>query len=512
MARDSTKFLCQSCGHEEVRWMGRCPGCGEWNSFTEVKIPGAAGGGEGKGARGYGSHRAAGRPAQGAAGEGVGQPGFAPSRGEGPLRAVPLAEISSAQAKRLAVEPEEVSRVLGGGLVEGSVVLLGGEPGVGKSTLLTGLALRWVRAGVRVLYIAGEESPAQIRMRGERLGFDSKREPGFLILDDVQLERLLYALYDDRAAHPDTPCVVIADSVQTLHSEAIDGWPGSVSQIRYCGGVLADFARQTGCPVFLLGHVTKSGELAGPKLLEHMVDTVLYFEGSEGGAVRMVRAFKNRFGATGELAILEMRSDGLQPVDEAGALFLSGRRGVEPGAAVCAVRNGSRIFLVEVQALVSPTRYGTPQRVVQGVDSKRVALLAAILEKRAGMDIAGCDIFVKVAGGARLDDPAADLAILAALASSLREVPVPVDTLVLGEVGLTGELRDVSDRASRLREASRHGFTRVVAARAKRHRNREEGLTIDAAVSVEEAVALALAPTRAAPAPTPVKPAAPREG
>ncbi len=464
-----------------------------------MKLPGTTG--EGKGARGYGSRRGGAGGGQAAAGGAGGQPGFAPGRGEGPLRPVPLAEVASAQARRLAVEPEEVARVLGGGLVEGSVVLLGGEPGVGKSTLLTGLALRWVRAGVRVLYIAGEESPAQIRLRGERMGFDPRREPGFLVLDDVQLERLLQALYDDRAEHPGVACVVIADSVQTLHSGAIDAWPGSVSQIRYCGGVLADFARQTGCPVFLVGHVTKSGDLAGPKLLEHMVDTVLYFEGTEGGVVRMVRAFKNRFGATGELAILEMRHEGLVPVDEAGALFLSGRRGVEPGAAVCAVRNGSRVFLTEVQALVAPTRYGTPQRVVQGVDSKRVALLAAILEKRAGLDLAGCDIFVKVAGGARLDDPGADLAIMAALASSLREVPIPVDTLVLGEVGLTGELRDVTDRDSRLREAARHGFTRVVTARAKRHRHKEEGLAVEAAVSVEEAVALALAggPPRAAP-------------
>jgi DNA repair protein RadA/Sms len=373
-------------------------------------------------------------------------------------------------------------------------VLLGGEPGVGKSTLLTGLGLWWARRGVRVLYVAGEESPAQIRMRAERLGFTPAQEPGFAILPEVQLERLLEALHVDRESHADQPCVVIADSVQSLHSEVIDAWPGSVSQIRYCGGVLADFARQAGTPVFLVGHVTKTGDLAGPKLLEHMVDTVLYFEGSGGGAIRLVRAFKNRFGTTGELAVLEMRSTGLVPVEEAGVLFLSGRRGSEPGAAVCAVKNGSRIFLVEVQALVSPTRYGTPQRVVQGVDSKRVALLAAILEKRAGMDIAGCDIFVKVAGGGRLDDPGADLAILVALASSLREIPVPADVLVLGEVGLTGEVRDVVDRTGRLREAARHGFRRAVAATVKRARRKEEGLELEVAGSVEEAVALALRP------------------
>jgi len=433
VAKANTKYICQNCGHEEIRWLGRCPGCQEWNSFSEIKkAPSRSGP---KGARGYrsGEDRIRSRPH--AAGTGRargfgGETGGAAGDGAVP---VSLSEISSAESRRLPVEPTEVARVLGGGLVEGSVVLLGGEPGVGKSTLLTGLALWWVRQGIRVIYIAGEESPAQIRMRAERLGFQADREAGPALMAEVQLETLLDALYDDREAYPDVPCVVIADSVQTLHSEVIDAFPGSVSQIRYCGGVLADFARQTRSPVFLVGHVTKSGELAGPKLLEHMVDTVLYFEGSGGGAIRMVRAVKNRFGTTGELAILEMRQNGLVPVDEAGALFLSGRRGVEPGSAVCAVKNGSRIFLVEVQALVSPTRYGTPQRVVQGVDSKRVALLAAILEKRAGLDLAGCDIFVKVAGGGRVDDPAADLAILTALASSLRERPIPMDTLVPGQ-------------------------------------------------------------------------------
>jgi len=474
MPKSTTRYVCGNCGHEEVRWLGRCPQCGEWNSLTEFKT----GKTEGKG-RGAGFGRA--RPT-------------AIADGDTP-RPRPLADVTSAGRERLPVTPEEIARVLGGGLVTGSVVLLGGEPGVGKSTLLTGLALDWTRKGVRVLYVAGEESPAQIRMRAERMGFDPRASEGFHILDEVDLERLLAALYEDRAQE-DGPCVVIADSIQTLHSGEIDAFPGSVGQIRYCGGVLADYARATGRPVFLVGHVTKSGDLAGPKLLEHMVDTVLYFEGSGGAAVRMVRAVKNRFGATGELAILEMQGDGLAPVDEAGALFLSGRRGEEPGSAVCAVRNGSRTFLVEVQALVSPSRYGTPQRVVQGVDSKRVALLAAILEKRAGLDLAGCDIFVKVAGGARLEDPGADLAIVTALASSLREIPVPVDTLVLGEVGLTGDVRGVGDRPGRLREAVRHGFKRAVLARAKRQRKTEQGLSVAAAATVDEAVALALALSR----------------
>ncbi len=483
MAKNTTRFYCKSCGHEELRWLGQCPGCREWNTFAEVKVVGKAGH---KGARGF---SAGGR--RPAAVEGGGKP-----------RPVPLARVASAETNRLPVEPAEVARVLGGGLVEGSVVLLGGEPGVGKSTLLTGLALWWVRQGLKVIYVAGEESPAQIRMRAERLGFSPEKEEGFHILPEVQLESLMEILDRETGGDDKTgeraSTVIIADSIQTLHSEHIDSFPGSPTQIRYCGGVLADFARRSGHPVFLVGHVTKSGDLAGPKLLEHMVDTVLYFEGSGGGPIRMVRAVKNRFGTTGELAVLEMRAEGLVPVDQAGVLFLSGRRGVEPGSAVCAVKNGSRIFLVEVQALVSTSRYGTPQRVVQGVDSKRVALLAAILEKRAGMDLTGCDIFVKVAGGGRIDDPGADLAIIVALASSLRERPVPLDNLVLGEVGLTGEIRQVADLDSRLREAGRHGFARAILARtegSRPHRGKIEGMELVTVTSVEEAVALALQPS-----------------
>jgi len=478
MAKNSTRFYCKSCGHEELRWLGQCPGCREWNTFDEVKI--AKSGGT-KGSRGFQSSA---RPV--GFGQGTAKAGAR-------ARPTPLAKVASADENRIPVEPAEVAMVLGGGLVEGSVVLLGGEPGVGKSTLLTGLALWWVRQGLRVLYVSGEESPAQVRMRAERLGFKPDSEDGFSILPEVHLENLMETLQEEIGADG-PPCVVIADSIQTLHSESIDSFPGSPTQIRYCGGVMADFARRSRCPVFLVGHVTKSGDLAGPKLLEHMVDTVLYFEGSGGGAIRMVRAVKNRFGTTGELAVMEMRADGLVPVDQAGVLFLSGRGGDEPGSAVCAVKNGSRTFLVEVQALVSTSRYGTPQRVVQGVDSKRVALLAAILEKRAGLDLGGCDIFVKVAGGGRIEDPAADLAIMAALASSLREKPVPLDTVIIGEVGLTGEVRQVSDTASRLREAARHGFKRALLARGEGRKPKSEGLKLEPVSSVEEAVALSLQP------------------
>ncbi len=503
MAKKSTRFYCKTCGHEELRWAGQCPGCREWNTFTEMKITTGSGSGT-KGTRGFSAKN---KEPIGFGGGGRSGAAVAWPEAVGPdgrLRPVPLAKINSADKKRLPVEPAEVANVLGGGLVEGSVVLLGGEPGVGKSTLLTGLALWWVRQGIRVIYVAGEESPGQIRMRAERLGFAPDKEDGFDIMPEVHLETLLEALRTAlESDEEDRPCVLIADSIQTLHSEHIDAFPGSPTQIKYCGGVLADFARQTGHPVFLVGHVTKSGDLAGPKLLEHMVDTVLYFEGSGGGAIRMVRAVKNRFGTTGELAVMEMRAEGLVPVDQAGVHFLSGRRGVEPGSSVCAVKNGSRTFLVEVQALVSSSRYGTPQRVVQGVDSKRVALLCAILEKRAGLDLGGCDIFVKVAGGGRIDDPGADLAIMAALASSLREKPVPLDTLILGEVGLTGEVRQVTDLESRLREAARHGFTRALLAETKTGGKRSgaqtrkvQGMELVSVASVEGAMGLALLPSK----------------
>ena len=471
MAKTSVHYVCGDCGHSEVRWYGRCPSCNAFGTFKEFR---EARTGAARQQRGFQS---------------------APEVDARRAPLVPLREVDASRAARLPVEPEEISRVLGGGLVEGSVVLLGGEPGVGKSTLLTGLALSWVRRGVRVLYVAGEESAAQIRLRAERLGFAPDREEGFEIVAEVRLEPLLETLNEALSAR-EGPAVIIADSIQTLHGDQVDSYPGSPNQIRHCGSTLADLARRRGCPVFLVGHVTKSGDLAGPKLLEHMVDTVLYFEGSGGGAIRLVRAVKNRFGTTGELAVLEMRADGLVPVADAGALFLGNVGGLgspEPGASVCAVRNGSRVFLVEVQALVAPSRYGTPQRVVQGVDSKRVSLLAAILEKRAGLDLAGCDVFVKVAGGSRLDDPAADLAIITALASSLRERPLCGGTLVLGEVGLTGELRPAAAMSERLREARRHGFTRAVCAGSGGEAPvAPAGLELVYARSVEEAVSSAL--------------------
>lgn len=419
--------------------MGRCPACGAWNSFEETSDGLAAG----PATRGF-QRRMTAAAANGSGGADT-----------EPVEAIALSQIPTDRLHRLKVEPEELARVLGGGIVQGSLLLCGGAPGVGKSTLLTMLAGQLAHAGRRVVYLSGEESAAQVRRRAERL---SAAADGFFLLEEPVLERVLPPLYQN------PPALLVVDSIQSVGSDAVEGIPGSVSQIRTCGGLFADFARTTGCAVALIGHVTKEGELAGPRLLEHLVDTVLYFEPEAGGSVRLVRAFKNRFGATGELAVLEMGPHGLVPVRDASALFLAGRRSDEPGSAVTSILSGSRPFLVEVQALLSSTQYATPARVVSGLDSKRVALLAAVLERRGGMQLVGQDVFVKVAGGLHVTDPAADLAVIAAMASSLRERAVPAHLICVGEVGLTGELRPVSGLETRLAEARAHGFTRAVVA------------------------------------------------
>ncbi|HKK73179.1 MAG TPA: DNA repair protein RadA [Candidatus Krumholzibacteria bacterium] len=433
MAKDTRRFQCSECEHVELRWMGRCPSCGAWNSLQETRVEPP----EGDGAPG---RRRAGR------------------RGDSsrPLsRPTPIDRVPRAAFERRPIEPEEFSRVLGGGLVPGSLLLLGGAPGVGKSTLLTMICGQLARRGESVVYLSAEESGAQVRARAERLG---ATHDAFLLVEQPVLERVLPGLYDD------PPALLVVDSIQTVISEEHDSTPGLVSQIRTCGSLLADFARTTGCAVVVVGHVTKDGDLAGPRVLEHLVDTVLYFEPQDEDSVRMVRAFKNRFGRTGELAVLEMTSTGLRPVRDASALFLSGRRQGETGSAVSCIVSGTRPLLVEVQALLVSSQYGTPTRVVTGIDTKRVAQLAAILEARGDVQLIGNDVYVKVAGGLRLNDPAADLSLLLAMASSLREVPLPSDLIALGEVGLTGELRRVGQLDLRLEEARAHGFRRALVA------------------------------------------------
>lgn len=449
MAKKRSIYRCQQCGHEALRWMGQCPACQEWNSLEESASV-VREGGERPGRRGGAS--------------------------SGP---VPIQHVVQKDLQRIAVDPPELARVLGGGVVPGSFLLLGGAPGVGKSTLLTQLAGQFARSGRRVVYLSAEESAGQVRSRAQRLGAE---HDGFLLAEEPVLERILPGLYDD------PPDLLVVDSIQTVISEEVESAAGMVAQIRICGGLLADFARSTGCAVLLIGHVTKEGDLAGPRVLEHLVDTVLYFEPQDDGVVRMVRAFKNRFGRTGELAVMEMRESGLHPVRDASALFLAGRQVGETGSSVSCILSGSRPFLVEMQSLLVKTQYASPTRVVTGVDSKRVAQLAAILERRSELQVLGHDIYVKVAGGLRVADPATDLALAVAMASSLLDRPLPADLIILGEVGLTGELRRVPQLGARLEEARAHGFARaLVAAPGSDGPPRLEGMEIASVSQIREA-------------------------
>lgn len=472
MAKDTTRYRCSACEHVELRWMGKCPSCGAWNTLEETRVSPTAGA-ERAPVRRAAAHR---------------------SDTNRPLaKPTPIGQVPRPEIERRPIEPEEFARVLGGGLVPGSLLLLGGAPGVGKSTLLTQICGQLAARGDKVVYLSAEESAAQVRGRAERLG---ALGDAFLLVEQPVLERVLPGLYDD------PPQLLVVDSIQTVISEDLEATPGLVSQIRTCGSLLADFARTTGCAVVLVGHVTKEGDLAGPRVLEHLVDTVLYFEPQEDASVRMLRAFKNRFGRTGELAVMEMTSEGLRPVRDASALFLAGRRQGETGSSVTCVVSGTRPLLVEVQALLVPSQYGTPTRVVTGIDTKRVAQLAAILEARGDVQLIGNDVYVKVAGGLRLADPAADLALVLAMASSLREVPLPPDLIALGEVGLTGELRRTAQVDLRLEEARAHGFRRaLVGGDDAKALPRVDGIAVEAVATVRDALRLAFESRTAAGGP-----------
>jgi DNA repair protein RadA/Sms len=426
MARPKTTYVCTACGHRPPKWAGRCPGCGAWNTVEE---------------------RAPADPA--AAPEAARQVRLTDA-----LRPVPLDRIDTREGGELRVRTgiAELDDVLGGGLVAGSLTLLGGDPGVGKSTLLLMALDRFARRGLPVLYATGEESARQIRLRADRLGVVG---PHLQVLAQTDFDVIEAATREAR------PVVLVVDSVQTVHSEAASGIPGSVSQIREVAHRAMQLAKGTGTATFLVGHVTKAGELAGPKVLEHFVDTVLYFEGDGRSALRILRASKNRFGAAGELGLFEMGEEGLREVPDASARLLAERDPEAPGTAVVATLEGSRPLLAEVQALAGAPGVPSPARTCVGVDRSRVLMLAAVLQKQ-GVGLQDRDLFVNAAGGVRLAEPAADLAILAALASSALDRPLPRDTLVLGEVGLVGEVRAVSHPALRLKEAARHGFRRAV--------------------------------------------------
>jgi DNA repair protein RadA/Sms len=420
-------FVCQECGAQAPKWAGRCAECGAWNSMVEER---------------------AADPAAAAAAAGNRYSQFAPG-----ASAKLYAEVETANALRLSTGIGEFDRVLGGGVVPGSLVLLGGEPGIGKSTLLLQAAAHFARQVGPVLYASGEESEHQIKSRGDRLGVG---DPPLYLLSETCIERILEEIARLK------PALVVVDSVQTVFSLKFQSAPGSIGQVREAATQFLFAAKGQNIPTVLVGHVTKDGSLAGPKVLEHVVDTVLYFEGERHHSHRVVRAVKNRFGAVSELGVFEMTGLGLRPVANPSKLFLSERASGTPGSAVLCCVEGSRPILVEVQALVSTSSFGNARRMAIGIDQNRLSLLLAVLEKRAGLTLAGDDVYVNIAGGMSIEEPAADLSVVAAVASSVRNRGLAPATAVFGEVGLSGEIRGIPQAALRIREAAQMGFTRIV--------------------------------------------------
>lgn len=431
MAKVKTAFFCTNCGAESPKWMGQCPSCKEWNSLIEEKIVKP-------------TSREESRQNWRAAGDN--KKGLAFGKGPAPIR---LPDVKAGEVQRLEAPDEELNRVLGGGIVPGSIVLFGGQPGIGKSTLLLQLALG---LGKKVLYVSGEESEEQIKMRADRLGGQAAN---CFLLTETNTTKVL------KHAQQLKPELLIADSIQTLHSPHVESMAGTVSQVRECAAELQRFAKETNIPVFLIGHITKEGSIAGPKLLEHIVDAVLQFEGDRHYTYRILRTLKNRFGSTDELGIYQMHTAGLREVSNPSELLLSNRDENLSGSAVAATLEGMRPMLIEVQGLVSTAVYGTPQRSATGFDLRRLSMLLAVLEKRAGLSLGNQDVFLNIAGGIKVDDPAIDLSIIAALLSSGTDVSVPTNYAFAGEVGLSGEIRAVNRIEQRVQEADRLGFKRI---------------------------------------------------
>jgi len=444
MAKATTRFVCSACGAVFPRWVGRCEACGEWNTLTEEAIEA--------------------------------KPGPA-ARATTPGRRVSLVGLTgeAAPPPRVPTGIAELDRVLGGGLVPASVVLVGGDPGIGKSTLLLQAAALLARAGRRVVYVSGEEAVDQIRMRARRLGLDDAR---LALAAAINVRDIVQTLEQESDA-----ALVVIDSIQTMWLDTVDSAPGTVSQVRAAGFELIRLAKSRGFALILVGHVTKEGALAGPRVLEHMVDAVLYFEGERGHQFRILRGAKNRFGATDEIGVFEMTDRGLAEVPNPSALFLAERRGNISGSAVFAGLEGTRPVLVEVQALLAPNPGGSPRRSVVGWDSGRLAMLLAVLETRCGLRLAGFDVYLNVAGGLRVGEPAADLAVAAALASAATDQPTSAGTVYFGEVGLSGEVRQVAQAEARLKEAQKLGFERAVlprrVARGGRPLAAPEGLALE---------------------------------
>ena len=425
MAKARTQFICQNCGTVHSRWAGKCDGCGEWNTIVEEDPMGGIGGG----------------------------PGKVPKKG----RAVALTSLSGdiEEAPRIETGISELDRVTGGGFVRGSAVLVGGDPGIGKSTLLMQAAAALSRKGQKVIYVSGEEAVAQIRLRAQRLHAD---KTDVLLAAETNVEDILATL----AESGKRPDLAIIDSIQTLWSDTADSAPGTVTQVRVGAQAMIRFAKQTGAAIVLVGHVTKDGQIAGPRVVEHMVDAVLYFEGDRGHHYRILRTVKNRFGPTDEIGVFEMSDKGLREVANPSELFLSERNAKSPGAAVFAGMEGTRPVLVEVQSLVAPTSLGTPRRAVVSWDSARLSMILAVLEAHCGVRLGQHDVYLNIAGGYRISEPAADLAVASALVSSLAGIALPADCVYFGEVSLSGAVRPVAQTAQRLKEAEKLGFTKAV--------------------------------------------------
>jgi DNA repair protein RadA/Sms len=436
VAKLKTIFTCSACGHVSARWLGRCPQCEAWNSLVEGTAPATT--------------RAT-------------KAGARPRAANGPMR---LGDVAGARVSRMQSGIREFDALLGGGLVEGSLILLGGPPGAGKSTLLLQVANALATRGAATLYVCGEESAAQTKLRAERVGASDD----LLVFPETNLRAIL------DACEQHCPDVMVIDSIQTMALPDVESYAGSVSQIRDCTQALVEFAKRTGTAIFLVGHVTKDGAIAGPRLLEHLVDTVLYFEGDATGEYRIVRAYKNRFGGVDEICVFAMDDRGLHEIADPSSLFLA-ERGVRPsGSCVVPTVVGSRPVLVEIQALVGETAYGTPRRLATNVDAARLTTIVAILERRAGMSLGSHDIYCSVAGGLRVVEPAADLGIALAIASAFRDIPVAANRVAFGELGLSGEIRPVSHAIRRATEATKLGFTGIIAP--------ENARTIDAALQL----------------------------
>lgn len=429
--KQKTVFVCSECGASSPKWQGRCTACGAWNSMVEeTPLP---------------ERRAKSSKSS----------VMINSENNAPL---PMNQVDLSRVDRFKVGIDELDNVLGGGLVPGSFILLGGEPGIGKSTILLQLALKVSEQHGSTLYVSGEESSAQVRMRAERLGAVTD---DLWLLTENNLEVIIHHVQKQKCK------LLIVDSIQTVFLPELSAAPGSVSQVRQCGSELLRLAKDTGITIILVGHVTKEGALAGPRVLEHMVDTVLYFEGERVSSLRLLRAIKNRFGSTNELGVFEMSGRGLIPLADPTGVFLSRHESVVSGSTVGCALQGTRPVMLEIQALTTPSNFGNPRRLASGIDYNRLLIIIAVLEKKVGLNLSNQDIYLNIIGGLKVDDPAIDLAIAAAIVSSYREIPIPSHTVVMGEIGLTGELRPAGQTARRLTESKKLGFSTVIAAKEK---------------------------------------------